>query len=163
MGDICYEHGFGRSCRAQSARCLTLLTKFPSFRNDQMICSALEFISSIAAKVQYAELFNDEVLEKITGFSFLIWSKLPGNSENICIRALRLREVDIDLWEDDAVEYLTQDLQGSNIGTRRRGAVDLVRSLYRRFSEKLTVLLTRVSSRLFRLFRSFGKRPCFAQ
>lgn len=73
-------------------------------------------------------------------------------SENVCIKSLRLREVDIELWEDDAVEYLNQDLQGSNIGTRRRGAVDLVRALFSRFEQKISNMLISVSSIVIALF-----------
>ena len=43
----------------------------------------------------------------------------------------QLRESDVELFEDNAEEYIRRDLEGSDVDTRRRAACDLVKGLSR--------------------------------
>ena len=49
-----------------------------------------------------------------------------------------LRESDEELFEDNPVEYIRRDMEGSDTDTRRRAACDLVRSLCRLFEAQVT-------------------------
>ncbi len=47
---------------------------------------------------------------------------------------------DIELFEDDPIEYIRRDLEGSDTETRRRAASDLVRGLLEHFAKEVTEL-----------------------
>jgi hypothetical protein len=47
-------------------------------------------------------------------------------------------ESDEELFEDDPIEYIRRDLEGSDSDTRRRAATDFVRSLSEQFEGPLT-------------------------
>merc|ERR550519_3060993 len=49
-----------------------------------------------------------------------------------------MRECDVELFEDNAEEYIRRDLEGSDVDTRRRAACDLVKGLSRHFEAKIT-------------------------
>ena len=48
---------------------------------------------------------------------------------------------DVELFEDDALEFIRRDLEGSEDGTRRRASADLVRGLLEHFSQEITSIL----------------------
>lgn len=60
------------------------------------------------------------------------------------MKNLTLRQEDMELFEDEPIDYMKRDLEGTDLGTRRRGVVDLVRALCRRFEAQLFPILTQV-------------------
>lgn len=66
----------------------------------------------------------------------------PGALKSICEKIilpnLQLRQSDEELFEDDPIEYIRRDLEGSDSDTRRRAATDLVRSLSEQFEGEMT-------------------------
>lgn len=66
---------------------------------------------------------------------------------NVIVPNIKLRKSDKELFEDDALAYVTKDVEGNDDGTRRRSAFALVLGLRKNFENKLTGLLDAKSKR----------------
>ena len=58
--------------------------------------------------------------------------------EKVIIPNIRLREADEEMFEDEPIEYIRKDLEGTDAETRRRAATDFLRKLNERFSDTIT-------------------------
>ncbi|KAF8375434.1 xpo-2 [Pristionchus pacificus] len=102
-------------------------------RYDGMVCSALDFLSAICVRSQYKDMFKaDGVLKTL--------------AEDVAVKNLMLRQEDLEQFEDEPLEYIKKDLEGTDSGTRRKGAVDLVRALCREYEGDLMPILSAVVS-----------------
>ncbi|GMT25507.1 hypothetical protein PFISCL1PPCAC_16804, partial [Pristionchus fissidentatus] len=100
-------------------------------RYDGMVCSALDFLSAICVRSQYQNMFTaDGVLKTL--------------AEDVAVKNLMLRAEDLEQFEDEPLEYIKKDLEGTDSGTRRKGAVDLVRALCRQYEGDLMPILSSV-------------------
>ncbi|VDO29264.1 unnamed protein product [Haemonchus placei] len=100
-------------------------------RFDGMVCAALEFLSIICQKSHYESYFVGEgVLQTI--------------AQDVCVKNLHLRQEDLEMFEDEPIEYMKKDIEGTDTLTRRRGAIDLVRALCRKFEERLVPVLAQL-------------------
>ncbi|XGW32073.1 hypothetical protein V3C99_010336 [Haemonchus contortus] len=100
-------------------------------RFDGMVCAALEFLSIICQKNHYESYFVGEgVLQTI--------------AQDVCVKNLHLRQEDLEMFEDEPIEYMKKDIEGTDTLTRRRGAIDLVRALCRKFEERLVPVLAQL-------------------
>ncbi|KAK6057893.1 hypothetical protein COOONC_04549 [Cooperia oncophora] len=100
-------------------------------RFDGMVCAALEFLSIICQKNHYESYFVGEgVLQTI--------------AQDVCVKNLHLRQEDLEMFEDEPIEYMKKDIEGTDTCTRRRGAIDLVRALCRKFEERLVPVLAQL-------------------
>lgn len=102
-------------------------------RYDSMVCSALDFLTAICQRAQYEDMFTAENVLKTIAM-------------DVAVRNLMLREDDIEQFEDEPLEYIKKDIEGTDSGTRRRGAIDLVRGLCRRFENALVPILSEAVS-----------------
>jgi exportin-2 (importin alpha re-exporter) len=55
---------------------------------------------------------------------------------------MTLRESDEELFEDDPIEFIRRDLEGSDTDTRRRASADLVRSLLELHAQEVTQIFS---------------------
>uniref|UniRef100_A0A158PAB9 Cse1 domain-containing protein n=1 Tax=Angiostrongylus cantonensis TaxID=6313 RepID=A0A158PAB9_ANGCA len=100
-------------------------------RFDGMVCGALEFLSIICQKTHYENYFVGEgVLQTI--------------AQDVCVKNLHMRQEDLEMFEDEPIEYLKRDIEGSDACTRRRGAIDLVRALCRKYEDRLVPILSEI-------------------
>ncbi|KAJ4287683.1 importin-alpha export receptor [Kalmusia sp. IMI 367209] len=91
---------------------------------DILVSKALQFLTSVAS-TQHAESFNNQdVLVQIM--------------EKIILPNLTLRESDVELFEDEPIEFIRRDLEGSDNDTRRRAATNFLRTLMQRYQELVT-------------------------
>ncbi len=98
-------------------------------KHDHLVSSSLEFLASVSERPTYKDLFaNPDTLRSIC--------------EKVIIPNMQFREADEELFEDNPEEYLRRDLEGSDIGTRRHSACNLVRSLCRFFEGPVTEIFT---------------------
>ncbi|KHJ78920.1 Cse1 [Oesophagostomum dentatum] len=98
---------------------------------DGMVCSALEFLSIISQKTHYESYFVGEgVLQTI--------------AQDVCVKNMQLRQEDLEMFEDEPIEFMKKDIEGTDSCTRRRGAIELVRALCRRFEERLVPILAQI-------------------
>ncbi|VDM62505.1 unnamed protein product [Angiostrongylus costaricensis] len=100
-------------------------------RFDGMVCAALEFLSIICQKTHYESYFVGEGV-------------LQTMAQDVCVKNLHLRQEDLEMFEDEPIEYLKRDIEGSDACTRRRGAIDLVRALCRKYEDRLVPILSQI-------------------
>lgn len=98
-------------------------------KHDLLVSTAIEFLASVIERPTYQHLFSDE-------------ATLRNICENVVVPNMRFRESDEELFEDNAEEYLRRDLEGSDIGTRRHSASNLIRGLCRYFEGPITTIFS---------------------
>ncbi|EEH33570.1 importin alpha re-exporter [Paracoccidioides lutzii Pb01] len=99
---------------------------------DILVSRALQFLTSIARIPEYAVAFQDEgTLSQIT--------------EKVILPNISLRESDIEMFEDEPIEFIRRDLEGSDSDTRRRAATDFLRHLLEIFEQSVTKVVTQYS------------------
>ncbi|XP_050506211.1 exportin-2 [Diabrotica virgifera virgifera] len=91
---------------------------------DLLVSNALQFLSSVAERVQYRHLFEDN-------------NVLSSICEKVIIPNMEFRVSDEELFEDNPEEYTRRDIEGSDIDTRRRAACDLVNTLSQNFEQRI--------------------------
>ncbi|KAL6707040.1 importin-alpha export receptor [Coniothyrium glycines] len=88
---------------------------------DILVSKALQFLTAVAS-TQHAQAFNNQdVLVQVI--------------EKVILPNLTLRESDVELFEDEPIEFIRRDLEGSDNDTRRRAATNFLRQLMARFEE----------------------------
>ena len=123
-----YEEEFTHLPQFVSAIWQNLTNSGLEGKYDQLVSTGITFISSVAKHARHRAMFEaPESLQSIC--------------ENIIMPNIRLRESDEELFEDDPIEYIRRDLEGSDSDTRRRSAIDLIRSLSVQFEANLTAML----------------------
>lgn len=93
-------------------------------RFDIVVTTGIKFLSSVARSPDF-HLFKDR-------------STLGEICNRIVIPNIEIRDEDVELFEDEPREYVRQDLEGSDSGTRRRGAVELVKGLCVHYDQQVT-------------------------
>jgi exportin-2 (importin alpha re-exporter) len=102
----------------------------PETKYDLVVSRALEFLTTVASIQQHAENFNSpDVLGQVT--------------EKVVIPNLSLRESDIELFEDEPIEFIRRDLEGSDEDTRRRAATGFLKKLMEQFEKPVTDVVMR--------------------
>jgi len=102
-----------------------LLATGPNTKYDLLVSNAIQFLASVADRPHYKSLFEDPAV-------------LGSICEKVIVPNMEMRECDVELFEDNAEEFIRRDLEGSDVDTRRRAACDLVKGLSRHFEEKIT-------------------------
>lgn len=91
---------------------------------DILVSKALQFLTRVAG-TQHAESFNNQqVLVQVI--------------EKVVLPNLTLRESDVELFEDEPIEFIRRDLEGSDNDTRRRAATNFLRTLMSRYETLVT-------------------------
>ncbi|KAH0543334.1 hypothetical protein FGG08_002290 [Glutinoglossum americanum] len=121
-----YEDAFGPLVEGFITSVWNLLTTVgPQTKYDILVSKALQFLSAVAHVTSHARHFDNrgvlgEVVERVV---------LPNVS---------LRESDMELFEDEPIEFIRRDLEGSDNDTRRRAATDFLRALLEQFEKLVT-------------------------
>ncbi|PYH94234.1 Cse1-domain-containing protein [Aspergillus ellipticus CBS 707.79] len=97
---------------------------------DILVSKALQFLTSIAGMTEHAFVFQAE-------------GTLGQIIEKVILPNVSLRESDEELFEDEPIEFIRRDLEGSDSDTRRRAATDFLRRLAERFEESVTGVVLR--------------------
>ncbi|PYH48199.1 putative chromosome segregation protein Cse1 [Aspergillus saccharolyticus JOP 1030-1] len=95
---------------------------------DILVSRALQFLTSIAGMSEHAVVFQAE-------------GTLSQIIEKVILPNVSLRESDEELFEDEPIEFIRRDLEGSDSDTRRRAATDFLRRLAERFEESVTTVV----------------------
>ena len=121
-----YEDVFGPLLGQFISSAWELLTTTSSAtKYDILVSKALQFLTSVARMREHAQKFNSApVLERVV--------------EKVILPNLALRESDIELLEDEPIEFIRRDLEGSDADTRRRAATDFLRQLMEQFEKLVT-------------------------
>lgn len=126
-----YEDAFGPYLQQFIGTSWNFLTTIgPETKYDLLVSRALEFLTTIASIRQYAESFNNpEVLGQVT--------------EKVVLPNLSLRESDVELFEDEPIEFIRRDLEGSDDDSRRRAATTFLKKLMEQFEKPVTDVVMR--------------------
>lgn len=126
-----YEDAFGELCKPFITSTWNLLTTIgPETKFDILVSKALHFLTAVASINTHAQNFNDEnVLGEVVN--------------KVILPNISLRESDIEQFEDEPIEYIRRDLEGSDADTRRRAATDFLRKLLEKFEQLVTSVVTR--------------------
>ncbi|CAN8095921.1 unnamed protein product [Discula destructiva] len=149
-GDICevltlfatkYDEDFTPQCEGFITSVWNLLsTVGTQSKYDLLVSKALQFLTAVAAS-KHAEAFNNEgILGQIV--------------EKVILPNVALRETDVEMFEDEPIEFIRRDLEGSDTDSRRRAATDFLRKLL----EKFEVLVTNVVFRYIDHYLSEGQK-----
>ena len=121
-----YYDDFGKHVQRFVESSWSLLTTVgPEAKNDILVSKALLFLTSICRIPEQAQAFNNaeiqaQVIEKVV---------LPN---------IALRDSDVEMFEDEPIEFIRRDLEGSDSETRRRAASDFLRELSDQFQLSVT-------------------------
>jgi exportin-2 (importin alpha re-exporter) len=126
-----YEDAFGELCKPFITSTWNLLTTIgPETKYDILVSKALHFLTAVASQDKHAVTFNDD-------------SVLGQVVEKVILPNVSLRESDIEQFEDEPIEYIRRDLEGSDADTRRRAATDFLRRLLEKFEQLVTDVVGR--------------------
>ncbi|EMR63540.1 putative chromosome segregation protein [Eutypa lata UCREL1] len=136
-----YDDDFNRYTQVFISSAWTLLSSIgPETKYDNLVSKALHFLTAIAGTQQHATAFQNEAI-------------LSEVVEKVVVPNVALRESDLELFEDEPIEYIRRDLEGSDTDSRRRAATDFLRKLQERFEE----LVTRVAGKYISHYLEQGK------
>lgn len=96
---------------------------------DLLVSNSIQFITAVVQRPQYRTLFENE-------------ESLKNICEKIVIPNLFLRDVDIEIFEDNPEEYIRKDIERSDVDTRRRAASDLVQALSTQFEKQVVAIFS---------------------
>ncbi|KAI9480791.1 MAG: Cse1-domain-containing protein, partial [Benjaminiella poitrasii] len=111
---------------------------------DALICKAFSVLTVVVKIDSQAQNFADP-------------SSLNVMCERIALPNMVIRTVDEELYEDNPIEYIRRDLEGSDTDTRRRAAADFIRGLMERFEEHVTKIMSEYVSRYLQSYNSNPK------
>jgi exportin-2 (importin alpha re-exporter) len=117
-----------------------LLTVGAESKFDSLATCALKFLTSVSSKDMNKPLFTDEVLKAVI--------------EQIVIRNVTATTFDEELFEDNPTDYIRKDMEGSDGDSRRRCAIELVRSLLKQFPAQITGLCVNYIGAMLEQYRA---------
>jgi len=112
----------------------------PEKKNDILVSKALQFLTAVASTPRHAQNFNNE-------------ETLSQIIEKVVLPNVALRESDIEMFEDEPIEFIRRDLEGSDTDSRRRAATDFLRKLLENFE----MLVTKVVFKYIDHYLALGK------
>ena len=112
----------------------TLLTNIGTeTKFDYLVSKILQFLTAVVSIRQHSESFNNaEVLGQVV--------------EKVILPNLALRESDLEIFEDEPIEFIRRDLEGSDSDTRRRAATDFLRELMVQYEKLVTDVVSKYIS-----------------
>ncbi|PFH56975.1 hypothetical protein XA68_15683 [Ophiocordyceps unilateralis] len=121
-----YDDDFSKYCNPFITSVWELLSSIGSeTKYDNLVSKALHFLTAVAKTSQHSEKFEEsEVLRQIV--------------EKVILPNVALRESDMEMFEDEPIEFIRRDLEGSDSDSRRRSATDLVGALLSKFESPVT-------------------------
>ncbi|KAH8683367.1 CAS/CSE protein [Tricladium varicosporioides] len=139
-----YEDAFGSLCQPFITSAWELLTTIgPETKYDILVSKALQFLTAVASIPKHAQNFNNQdILGQVV--------------EKVILPNVSLRESDIEQFEDEPIEYIRRDLEGSDADTRRRAATDFLRKLLENFEGLVTQVVGQYITRYLQDFTSKG-------
>lgn len=97
-------------------------------KNDQLVARGIKFLSSAASTHWPQSPFEDPKV-------------LSGICEKVVFPNILLRDSDVELFEDNALEYVRRDMEAADQETRRRSSMDLVKAMSKLNEAKVTEIL----------------------
>eukprot|EP01125_Pyxidicula_operculata_P020129 TRINITY_DN7376_c0_g1_i1.p1 TRINITY_DN7376_c0_g1~~TRINITY_DN7376_c0_g1_i1.p1 ORF type:complete len:982 (+),score=267.58 TRINITY_DN7376_c0_g1_i1:342-2948(+) len=125
-----YEEEFKDILPSMVTSTWQLLMKTPNKQKyDQLVTAAIKFLTSVSKGI-FFELFKEP-------------TTLSDICKNIVIPNIKLRKADLYVFEDDPIEYIRRDVEGSDSGTRRKSAYELVKGLRKHYESVITNIFSK--------------------
>ncbi|KAF4978128.1 hypothetical protein FZEAL_5460 [Fusarium zealandicum] len=126
-----FDEDFSKYCQPFIEKAWNLLSSTGTeTKYDIVVSKALHFLTAVASTKEHSGIFNNEdVLTQIV--------------EKVILPNVALRESDIELFEDEPIEFIRRDLEGSDTDSRRRSATDFLRKLQERFEAPVTTVVSK--------------------
>lgn len=124
---------------------LTEAQESPRF--DTLVFTGMQFLCTISKRTQTNKIFGEDNPNNTDGPIQQIFSK-------IIVPNSRLRETDVENFEDNPDEFIRSDLEGSDTDTRRKAASDLVKALSEHFEKTMTALAGAQIAELMSMYNS---------
>ena len=139
-----YYDEFGKFVGGFVESSWNLLTSIgPDAKNDILVSKALLFLTSISKIESQAQTFNNAGVQ-------------TQIVENVIVPNIELRDSDIETFEDEPIEFIRRDLEGSDSETRRRAASDFLKQLSDQFEGSVTeIVMTHVN----KLLQEYSSNP----
>uniref|UniRef100_A0A7S2ZKS4 Importin N-terminal domain-containing protein n=1 Tax=Rhodosorus marinus TaxID=101924 RepID=A0A7S2ZKS4_9RHOD len=137
-----YEEEFQSYLERSTSAVFTLLQRGAATRYDSVATTGIKFLTTISRSSRYALFAAPNVLNMVC--------------ENIILPNMRMRDEDVELFEDNPVEYMRLDVEGSDAETRRHGAVELIRGLNTHYEGQVTEIFSKYVSVLL---AEYGQDP----
>ena len=126
-----YEDAFGGHAGQFIGSSWNLLTTVgPETKFDILVSKALQFLTAVTSIAEHAQTFSEE-------------STLNQVVERVILPNMTLRDSDMELFEDEPIEFIRRDLEGSDSDTRRRAATDFLRQLMAKFESLISTVVLR--------------------
>ena len=128
---IKFNEDFSKYCQPFITSAWNLLSSVgPETKYDALVSKSLHFLTAVASTNDHSELFNNEdVLNRIV--------------EGVILPNVALRESDMEMFEDEPIEFIRRDLEGSDTDSRRRSATDFLRKLQEKFERSVTGVVSK--------------------
>ena len=97
---------------------------------DILVSKALQFLTAVTRIKEHAQAFNNE-------------ETTSQVVDKVIIPNLTLRDSDIELFEDEPIEFIRRDLEGSDSESRRRAGTDFLRQLITQFQQLVAGIVFR--------------------
>lgn len=108
-------------------------------RNDLLVNRCLKFLTAVAKFERNIHMFNsEETLRQIV--------------ERIVMPNMRMRETDLEAFEDEPLEYVRHDLEGTDNETRRQAATIFLRELAGKIEGDVTNVVMRYVNQFLALY-----------
>ena len=126
-----FNEEFNRFCEPFISSAWNLLSTTGSeTKYDLIVSKALNFLTAVAGTVEHSHVFNNrDVLTQLV--------------EKVILPNVALRESDEEQFEDEPIEFIRRDMEGSDTDTRRRAATDFLRSLQEKFESLVTEVVSK--------------------
>ncbi|KAI9907456.1 hypothetical protein PsorP6_004090 [Peronosclerospora sorghi] len=109
-------------------------------KHDDLAAKCMKFLTSVASRTFHRALFESpQVLTELCG---------------IVVTNLQLRASDEELFEDNPMDYIRRDIEGSDGDSRRSAARELVRGLLGNFNEEVTQICMRTIQTQLQQYKS---------
>lgn len=118
---------------------LTAISVQPKY--DILVSKSLSFLTAVSRIPKYFEIFDNEFA-------------MNNIAEQIILPNVTLRESDIELFEDDPIEYIRRDLEGSDTDTRRRACTDFLKELKEKNEQLVTSVFTNHITKFFSQYQA---------
>lgn len=102
-------------------------------KDDKLTCTCIGFLASVSRQERHKSIFQNS---------------LKVICESIIIPNMRIRESDLEIFEDEPMEYIKRDSEGGNDLSHRHGsAVSLIHGLMEFHSAEMTQILIETITR----------------
>jgi exportin-2 (importin alpha re-exporter) len=139
-----YDDAFGQFAQEHVRSSWNFLTHIGEEQKyDILVSKALQFLTAVAFTKHHSQLFgSEEVIKEVTA--------------KVILPNISMREVDFEIFEDEPIEFIRRDLEGSDNDTRRRAATDFLRQLVQHHDQLVTNVVSQQINDSLALYATGG-------